>query len=169
MSIDDGDQPDISAGLPTVPNPRRLPTADLTDGVELFAPFKQILGAGHRLDSDSAETVPCGAACPHRVASISCPFWPGTPCLVGCQVKQVLAGQGLQYGEIDLFVVTQSGRFLIGQESLINLDNPLMSHLRIITDKRGRPVVSTGAPGLLDVKPATIFNSIEVTHDGPTC
>lgn len=152
-----------AGGIPTVPNHHRAPTAQLTDSVHLFAQKRSTLGESHRLDSDLLEAAPCGAACPHRLESISCPFFK-TPCLVGARVKQVLSGEGIHYDEQEFFVVAQAGPYLIGEEVILNINHPLATRLRIVNDKRGRPVMasSTFQGSLLDMESATVFEEMHV-------
>lgn len=131
-------EPEKDSTIPTVPNPRRLPTVELGDGVALFSRKTLLLGDAHVVDT-AGGAVPCGAACPHRLASISCPYF-AAPCLVGCTVKQVLIGEGMTHEEQEFFVVAQTGRYLVGQEVVINLDNPRAARLRVVKDKRGETV-----------------------------
>ena len=138
-----------AAPVPSVPNPRRLPTADLADPIAMFADKRSLLGGAHALGADG-DVVPCGATCPHRLVSVSCPFF-HAPCLVGCVVKQVLIGEGLGYEEQEFFIVAQAGRYLIGQEVVLNLDNPNAARLRVVQDKLGQTVyASSGLTGSLN-------------------
>lgn len=125
---------------PTNPN-RERPVADLTNGRDLFVSKTLALGDTHIVldDNHREQPVPCGHACPWRLQSISCPFF-AAPCLVGSRVKQTLSGDGYAYEELDMFVVAQHGRYLIGEEIILNLDNPRASKLRMVTNKRGMRV-----------------------------
>lgn len=155
-------------GVPTAPNPNRAPTAELTDSISLFKNKGQLLGDVHRFEDGSS--VPCGAACPYRVHSITCPFFK-SPCLVGCEVKQKLAGEGMNYEEIQFFVVAQSGPWLIGEETVVNMSNLRSSYLRIVRDKKGRHVMSgAGLEGSFLDEPGanmTLFEEVEIDDGTP--
>lgn len=155
------DEAASSSAIPGVANPRRTPVAELTVAQELFRTKRLALGNTHSLAD--GETVPCGGECPHRLRSISCPF-SGAPCLVGCTVKQVLAGEGFAYSEEDFFVVAQAGHYLVGEENIINLANPRATHLRIVTNKRGQLVhADSGLDGsLLDYEPEFLFDEVDL-------
>lgn len=142
--------------IPSVRNPNRAPTANFATAVQLFASKRLLLGDSHQIDDMAL--VPCGAACSHRLASISCPFF-RTPCLVGCTVKQILAGEGNDYQEAEFFVVSQIGQYLIGEEVVLNLANPRMQWLRVIKNKLGELVqADDGVTGsLFDVQSAFEF------------
>lgn len=122
------------ATIPVVPNPSRAPVSELTTSAELFAQKRLLLGDAHQFEDGLV--APCGAACPYRMKSISCPFWK-TPCLVGCTVKQVLLGEGYSYTESEFFVIAQVGPYLIGEEVILNMHNPRAAHLRVVRNKRG--------------------------------
>ncbi len=85
----------------------------------------------------------CGPNCTLRTSSISCPFFKETvPCLVGTEVQQKIGvpDDGIGYEELKIKVIAQSGRYLIGEEVILNLDNPRATYLRVLTDKRGAAV-----------------------------
>ena len=128
-----------------VGNPKREPSSELNPLEELFKHHKPPLGSQHIIVQEVAGGVECGMNCPHRLNSITCPFFEGVPCLVGCEIKQTLPGEGLLYEELDIFVTSQAGKFLIGGEIIINLENPRASRIRIITNKLGKQILPAGA------------------------
>lgn len=110
----------------------------------IFKDVKFILGTRHQNFSEGTfSSQECGPNCNSRLQSISCPFFKETvPCLVGSEVQQKLGipGEGLGYEELSLKVVTQAGRYLIGEEVIINLDNPRATSLRLLITKSGNTV-----------------------------
>lgn len=146
-------------------NSRRKPTVDLSSTDRQLLNSNQPLGGKH-VFVDGLEPSPCGVACPHRLASISCPFW-RVPCLVGCVVKQVMPGAGFEHEEPQIMVTSQSGKYLIGEEVILNLETPRATHLRIISDKLGNTVLAAtpGVTGTLtDLKPAITLPHVEYTE-----
>lgn len=127
-------------------NPKREPSSIPNPIATLFQDKSLILGDQHVKVPDGQGGA-CGPNCPHRLTSITCPYFSGVPCLVGCNIKQVLSGSdtGAPHEEIDIFVTSQAGYFLVGDENIIDLRNPRASHLRILTNKHGRQLGVTGA------------------------
>ena len=128
-----------------VGNPKRKPNSEPNPVVELFKYHKAPLGSQHMILPEYSGGAECGMSCPHRLNSITCPFFDGVPCLVGCEIKQTLPGDGLLHEELDIFVSSQAGKFLIGGEVILNLENPRASKIRIITNKRGEQILPAGA------------------------
>jgi len=93
----------------------------------------------------------CGPNCKFRLATITCPFFKEYPCLVGCTVRQHIRHEGIASQDMDIFVTSQSGRFLIGEECILDLGNPNVAYIRILRDKRGIPVVATKHKSLLSI------------------
>jgi hypothetical protein len=126
-------------------NPKREPSSEINPIEELFKHHRAPLGSQHVFMPESGGGNECGMNCAHRINSISCPFFQGIPCLVGCEIKLTLPGEGMQHQEMDIFVTSQSGKFLIGHEVMLNMENPRASHIRIITNKRGEQLLPAGA------------------------
>lgn len=105
------------------------------------------LGDKHRQHLGTAHQ--CGKECKLRIDALSCPvFRDPVPCLVGCTIKIVERGSsemGLDYEEHAFIVVLQSGKYLIGEESIVNIDSPRFSRIRVLRDKRGNEIEG-GAP-----------------------
>lgn len=142
-------------------NPNREPSSNPNAILELFQNKKLILGDHHVAVADKKGPAACGPNCPHRLTSITCPFFtPSTPCLVGCHVKQILDSPGgnptaSSHREIAIFVTSQAGQYLIGEENIINLGNPRSSYLRVLTNKHGQEigVTENANVSLYDLEP----------------
>jgi len=108
---------------------------------KFFQDSRFILGTRHLKSANGVlESEECGPNCTSRKASISCPYFKETvPCLVGTEVQQQIGtpDDGLGYDQLNIKVISQSGRYLIGEEVIINLDNPRASFLRVLKDKYG--------------------------------
>lgn len=131
-------------------NPNREPSSKPNVILELFQHKKLILGEIH-VAAEKKGPSPCGPNCPHRLTSITCPFFtPTTPCLVGCEVKQVIEAPGSNgqtfHREISIFVTSQAGMILVGEENLINLTNQ-WAHTRIVKNKHGQEVSASESYG----------------------
>lgn len=152
-------------------NDKREPISSPVDPRKLWEDKGMILGSSHILmresdyfedkgqvsmamieesGIDSTKVVEqCGPNCKFRLATITCPFFKEYPCLVGCTVRQHIHGEGMTTQDMDIFVTSQSGRFLIGQECILDMSNPNVAYMRLIKDKRGIPVVSTKHSSIL--------------------
>lgn len=154
-------------------NEKREPLSSPEDSRKLWEGKGMILGSSHILmreseyfedkgqvsmamieesGVDSTKVVEsCGPNCKFRLATITCPFFKEYPCLVGCTVRQhIRHGEGMETQDMDIFVTSQSGRFLIGEECVLELGNPNVAYMRLLRDKRGIPVVATKHKSLLE-------------------
>lgn len=137
-------------------NEKRKPTSAPNPVRDLFQNAHFILGENHVV---SGRDEPCGPNCPYRTKSISCPFFkPTVPCLVGCtiQYSSGTPGEGLDYEEAAIFVISQAGTHLIGYENIVNIDSPKLNRLRILTDKYGNELAPPEAQ-----KDMTIFGDMQ--------
>lgn len=150
-------------------NPNREPSSKPNAILELFQDKKLILGEVH-VQQGLAGSPPCGPNCPARLKTITCPYFtPTTPCLVGCRVKQILDdGQPGNHREINIFVTSQAGSFLIGEENLINLNNPRHTYLRIVSNKHGQEISVTESSNmtLFDLEPGLKIASGKLPEEG---
>lgn len=138
-------------------NAKRDPTADQANPAELWGDRRLLLGDQYVFLDNPKPVEQCGPACQHRESTIRCPFT-GYPCLVGCRLQYSMEGSALSHRDETMFVTSQCGDYLIGEEVVIKMDHPSIKYWRVLNDKRGVPVnpkIEGVSGSLLDMEEGT--------------